>query len=80
MGKNKNTSDIHRSLHNSGAVNDDYSGKSGTVHIHEKLDEDGKVIGRNQRWEHSNGNTYVKNSEGSWRNVDNGNTPSQDES
>lgn len=53
----KNKSPIHISFHESGAVNTDYSGKSGTQHIHPNV----------TRWENNpeaNGETLYKDSDG----------------
>jgi len=52
----------HTSYHNSGDVNYDYSGKSGTVHIHPNQ----------QRWDgnpDANGSLH-KDEDGVWRNKD----------
>ncbi|MBP1917840.1 hypothetical protein [Youngiibacter multivorans] len=59
----------HTSYHGSGFTNHDYSGKSGTSHVHEREDKDGnKIIV--EKWETSEGKTLTKDSDGVWRDED----------
>lgn len=55
----------HTSYHNSGLTNHDYSGNSGTQHVHER--QDGSV---QTTWNHPEAGNLTKGTDGVWRKSD----------
>ena len=55
----------HTSYHSSGLTNHDYSGSSGTGHIHEQKDGSTKTV-----WEHPEAGKLTKDRDGVWRKAD----------